>query len=207
MSFSAAEGVLQNGGSWTSLPTKSLCVSTILVQSGTSLSGHACCSEAAPEGREGRLVLCTQLCLIPLTSLNPRPPWPWRGVFMTYSMYVKLYRCIIWRNLTSGEMLLIHAGKGLQELPRCQSLWRCPFTALCNTWGSSPRYKVFWKISKSLKLEIIKYGFLKEATHFTGSATHVWLKHSGNILIFWSAWHKPHIFVLPCIFHNAILYV
>lgn len=29
-----------------------------------------------------------------------------------------------------------------------------------------------------------KYGFLKGATNFTGNATHICLKHSGNILIF-----------------------
>lgn len=38
----------------------------------------------------------------------------------------------------------------------CQSLWRCPFTVLCNIWGSSPRHRVFWEKSKSLKLDIIE---------------------------------------------------
>lgn len=46
--------------------------------------------------------------------------------------------------------------------------------------------KHFWENIKIFKIRdnSTKYGFLKGATHFTGNATHICLKHSGNILIF-----------------------
>lgn len=45
---------------------------------------------------ERALLLCGQLCLVPLTSLK-RKPWLWRGVFMICSMYADPYGCITWR--------------------------------------------------------------------------------------------------------------